>query len=200
MKGLTVGLDTYYKKSRHLVDEGQFGAPIILTPFNYQDGIQYGAELSASYASGPLQTYANIAYGFARGRKIVSSQFNFDPAERAYIDGHYISLDHAQRFTGSAGASYRLGATTLSGDLIYGSGLRRSSDVPNGKSGPTYTTVNLSVSHSVQLAKLGTWDVRVDLINAFDKAYQIRDGSGVGVGAPQFGASRGLFFGLRREI
>ena len=200
MKGLTVGLDTYFKKSRHLVDEGQFGAPIILTPFNYQDGIQYGAELSSSYASGPLQTYANIAYGFARGRGIVSSQFNFAPAELAYIANHYIYLDHAQRFTGSAGASYRLGATTLSGDLIYGSGLRRTRDVPNGRSGPTYTTVNLSVSHSAALKGLGTWDARIDLINAFDKAYEIRDGSGVGVGAPQFGASRGLFVGLRRAI
>ena len=31
----TVGLDTYYKQSHNLIDEGQFGAPIILTPFNY---------------------------------------------------------------------------------------------------------------------------------------------------------------------
>ena len=60
--------------------------------------------------------------------------------------------------------------------------------------------VNLSVSHSLELSHLGSWTARVDLINAFDKVYEIRDGSGVGVGAPQFGARRGLFFGLRREI
>jgi hypothetical protein len=34
----TVGVDTYYKQSENLIDEGQFGAPIILTPFNYRYG------------------------------------------------------------------------------------------------------------------------------------------------------------------
>jgi outer membrane receptor protein involved in Fe transport len=198
--GLTLGLDTYYKTSRNLIDEGQFGAPIILTPFNYADGLQYGIELSSSYSHGPLSSYANLAYGVARGRNIISSQFNFDPSDLAYIRTHYIYLDHAQRFTGSAGAAWRLGPTTLSADLVYGSGLRRTGDIPNGRSGPNYTVVNLSVSHNLDIAHLGQWTVRVDLLNAFDKIYEIRDGSGVGVGAPQYGARRGLFFGLRREI
>ena len=35
---LTVTIDSYYKVSKHLIDEGQFGAPIILTPFNYDRG------------------------------------------------------------------------------------------------------------------------------------------------------------------
>jgi hypothetical protein len=30
--GLTLGLDGYFRRSTHLLDEGQFGAPIILTP------------------------------------------------------------------------------------------------------------------------------------------------------------------------
>ncbi len=41
-----MGLDTYYKQSHNLIDEGQFGAPIILTPFNYTYGKQYGAEIT----------------------------------------------------------------------------------------------------------------------------------------------------------
>jgi outer membrane receptor protein involved in Fe transport len=200
VRGLTLGVDSYYKSSRNLIDEGQFGAPIILTPFNYANGLQYGIELSSSYVRGPLSTYANLAYGVARGRNIITSQFNFDPAELAYIRTHFIYLDHAQRFTGSAGASYRLGPTTLSADLVYGSGLRRGGDIPNGRSGPTYTVVNLSVSNNLDAGRLGQWTARVDLINAFDKLYEIRDGSGVGVGAPQFGARRGLFVGVRREI
>ncbi len=32
--GVTVGIDSFYKLSHNLIDEGQFGAPIILTPFN----------------------------------------------------------------------------------------------------------------------------------------------------------------------
>ena len=35
---LTLGLDSYYKASHNMIDEGQFGAPIILTPFNYLTG------------------------------------------------------------------------------------------------------------------------------------------------------------------
>ena len=34
-RAFTLGVDTYYKQSMNLIDEGQFGAPIILTPFNY---------------------------------------------------------------------------------------------------------------------------------------------------------------------
>ena len=38
------------------------------------------------------------------------------------------------------------------------------------------------------------------MINVFDKKYEIRDGSGIGVGAPQFGARRGFFVGLSKAI
>src|SRR6185437_3894595 len=38
LPGLKLGIDAYYKYSRNLIDEGQFGAPIILTPFNYHVG------------------------------------------------------------------------------------------------------------------------------------------------------------------
>ncbi|HMA49967.1 MAG TPA: TonB-dependent receptor, partial [Magnetospirillaceae bacterium] len=36
--GMTLGWDNYYKSSTNLIDEGQFGAPIILTPFDYAKG------------------------------------------------------------------------------------------------------------------------------------------------------------------
>ena len=43
------GLDAYYKTATNLLDEGQFGAPVILTPFNYARGINRGVELSLAY-------------------------------------------------------------------------------------------------------------------------------------------------------
>jgi outer membrane receptor protein involved in Fe transport len=46
----------------------------------------------------------------------------------------------------------------------------------------------------------GTLTARFDVINVLDKRYEIRDGTGVGVGAPQFGPRRGLFFGLSKSI
>ena len=55
--GLKLGLDGYYKLSTDLIDEGQFGAPIILTPFNYAHGRQYGGEFTADYTIDNLTAY-----------------------------------------------------------------------------------------------------------------------------------------------
>jgi outer membrane receptor protein involved in Fe transport len=193
---LTLGVDAYYKKSRNLLDEGQFGAPIILTPFNYRDGYAKGIEFSANIEKGPFSGYANVALSQAKGRDIVSSQFNFDPADLAYIQGHYIHLDHDQTVTASAGGTWRFGASRVSADLIYGSGLRRDGAVPNGGKLPAYTQVNLGASHELD----NGITLRADLINAFDRKYAIRDGSGVGVGAPQYGPRRGVFVGVSKSF
>jgi outer membrane receptor protein involved in Fe transport len=200
--GLTVGLDIYYKDAQHLIDEGQFGAPIILTPFNYEVGKVYGAELSASYSHRAFTAYANLAYSHAQGKNIITSEFNFDPGDLAYIQDHFIFLDHDQRWTGNLGASYAFPTDTHAGfDLIYGTGLRQDSDVPNGGQLQSYIQVNLSLSQ--QLDKLvpgGPMEVRFDVINLFDNVYQIRNGTGVGVGAPQFGPRRGFFVGLKKSF
>jgi outer membrane receptor for ferrienterochelin and colicins len=198
--GLTLGVDAYYKKAKNLLDEGQFGAPIILTPFNYAKGYAKGVEFSANYASGPFTAYANLAISQAKGKDIVSSQFNFDPADLAYIANHYIYLDHDQTYTVSGGATYRFGATRISGDVIYGSGLRRDGAVPNGDKLPAYTQVNLGAAHEFDGLPGGPLTLRADVLNVFDKKYAIRDGSGIGVGAPQFGPRRGFFVGVSKAF
>ena len=197
---VTLGVDAYYRQDRNLIDEGQFGAPIILTPFNYAKGYARGIEFTANYTRGPLSLYGNLALSKAQGQDIDSSQFNFDPADLAYIANHYIYLDHNQTITASAGASYRIGATHLNGDVIVGSGLRRDGEVPNGDHVPAYTQVNFSIVHDFNTAATGPFSVRLDLINAFDDVYEIRDGTGVGVGAPQFGPRRGLFAGITKSF
>ncbi len=192
---LTLGVDAYYKTVRHMLDEGQFGSPIILTPFNYRKGYIRGVEFTASYARGPFSAYANLALSKAQGKGIETAQANFSPADLAYIADHYIYLDHNQSVTASAGASYRLGTTRVSTDILFGTGLRRDGVVPNGDHAPSYTQVNFSITHD-----FGPFSGRVDLINAFDKTYEIRDGTGVGVGAPQFGPRRGVFVGLTKSF
>jgi outer membrane receptor for ferrienterochelin and colicins len=196
----SLGVDAYYKDIRNMLDEGQFGAPIILTPFNYRQGRVKGVEFTAGYAKGAFSSYLNLAISKAQGKDIVSSQFNFDPADLAYIANHFIYVDHDQTYTGSAGAAYRWGGTKLSGDLIYGSGLRKDGAVPNGGKLSAYTQVNLSLSHGFEAGAMDGVTVRADLINAFDETYLIRDGSGVGVGAPQYGPRRGLFFGVSKTF
>jgi outer membrane receptor protein involved in Fe transport len=203
---LTVAIDNYYKWSNDLIDEGQFGSPIILTPFNYRDGRQYGIILSTNYAGRDLSAYANLAFQSDKGRGIESAQFNFSPDDLNYIATHYIDLDHEQRVTGSAGASYLWQQTRFSTDLLFGSGLRASltlpdgSAIPNGTHLPYYTQVNAAISHVFHLSGDGTLTARADVINVFDREYQIRNGTGVGVGASQYGPRRGYFFGLSKSL
>jgi hypothetical protein len=203
---ITVGLDTYYKQSHNLIDEGQFGAPIILTPFNYAHGKQYGAELTGNFTDEALLAYANLAYQSARGKDIDSAQFNFSQADLNYIAANYIHLDHEQQITASGGVSYLWLGTRYSADFLLGSGLRADEalpdgdSIPNGAHLPYYTQINLGLSHIFHLNGAGTLTARFDAINALDKIYEIRDGTGVGVGAPQFGPRRGFFVGVSKSL
>ncbi len=108
LPGLRVGVDGYYKQAHNLIDEGQFGSPIILSAFNYAKGQVSGVEFSSSYERGPWSLYGNVAYSRAIGKDIDSAQFNFSADELAYISQHYIHLDHDQRWTGSGGVAYTL--------------------------------------------------------------------------------------------
>jgi len=203
---VAVGVDTYYRQSTHLLDEGQFGAPIILTPFNYRSGRIKGVEFTFNYSDRGLVAYANLALQSARGRGIETAQFNFAQDELDYIAGNSISLDHEQRITASGGISYARGHTRVSAYMLLGTGLRANltlpdgSSIPNGASLPTYAQVNLGVSHIFHLGGAGTLTTRLDVINVADKVYEIRDGTGVGVGAPQFGPRRGLFLGISKSL
>jgi outer membrane receptor protein involved in Fe transport len=212
-RGFTVGVDSYYKQSVNLIDEGQFGAPIILTPFNYRYGKQYGAELTLNYTTRSLSAYLNFAVQSAKGKLIDSAQFNFSAADLAYIANDFIHLDHEQQHTASGGVSYAWGDTRLSTDLLIGSGLRADlalppgvttayggAGIPNGEHLPYYTQINAGLTHVWDFAGAGTLTARFDVINLFDAEYQIRNGTGVGVGAPQYGPRRGLFFGLSKSL
>lgn len=202
--GLRAGLDAYYKIAADLLDEGQFGAPIILTPFNYQKGLVEGVELSLSYDIDNWSFYGNLAASKALGKNITSAQFNFAPDELAYIAGHYIHLDHDQTYTESAGVKYRLAKTKtlISADLIAGSGLRATTPdgIPNGTSLPGYQQVNLSVVQPVETGPFRGLELRFDIINLFDRVYLIRNGTGVGVGAPQYGARRAILAGITQRF
>ena len=195
-----LGLDSYYKASRNLIDEGQFGAPIILTPFNYRTGRQYGLEFTGTYDSDDFSSYINAAYERAVGKNIVSSQFQFSADELAYIAHRYIPLDHQQILTMSAGASYKWGHTRFSADLLYGSGMRREGVTPNGDHVSPYSQVNIGISREFALGDIDGFTARFDVINVLDQKYEIRDGTGVGVGAPQYGPRRGFYVGLSKAL
>lgn len=195
-----VGVDGYYKLVHDLLDEGQFGQALILTPFNYQRGYVYGSEFTATYTGDKFKAYSNFAFSRAMGENVVSSQFNFsDPDELAYISNHYVHLDHDQTYTTSAGATYDVLSTTTAGlDSNFGSGLRKG--FANTESLPAYVTFNASLEQKLTLFPHDEFTVRLSVINLLDSIYELRDGSGIGVGAPQFGVRRAGYITLTQKF
>ena len=171
----------------------------MLDGFNFDKANNLGVELKALYTMGNLKLYGNLAWARQLGTDIVSNQFLFTPDELAYIATHYIYTDHSQYLTASAGASYLWNDTRFSASMIYGSGLR--SGFANTDHVPSYTQVNMGVSHDFYLvAPNKPTTLRFDVVNVFDKIYEIRDGSGIGVFAPQFGPRRAFYFGISQKI
>ena len=197
---VTLGVDAYYRNVSHLQDEGQFGNALIFSAFNYAKGRISGFELSATYKDKGVSGYANLGLTRARGETVETGQFNFDDTELAYIKSNWVHLDHEQRLTASAGMSYQWGsALTLSTDALYGSGLRRG--FANTEHLPSYTQINVAAERSFDLGSgIGKISGRLAILNLFDRVYELRDGSGIGVGAPQFGARRTFVAGLTKTF
>jgi outer membrane receptor protein involved in Fe transport len=205
LPGLTVGFDAYYKQAQNLLDEGQFGAPIFLTSFNYAYANIKGWELTTSYDDGPWSFYGNLAWSQALATNIVSNQFNFSPDDLAFIANNYIYIDHDQSWTASAGGSYTFNqateySTRLGADFIYGTGLRTTVVTPNDTAVPAYAVVNLSATQHIPIKGTRGTQLRFDVLNLFDNSYQLRTGMGVGVGAPQFGMRRAFLVTLNQKF
>ena len=195
---LNLGLDTFYKQTRNVVDEGQFGPALILTPYNYAEGKIYGIELTGNYKSGDFSSYANLARTVSMAKNIISSQFLFDQATLNYAANNWVNVDHQQALSISTGASYLLSGTHFNGNVLFQSGLRNG--FANTSSLPSYTIVNLGASRKMKLAGIGEIESRISILNLFDKSYLIRDGSGIGVFAPQYGPRRALFAGVSKAL
>lgn len=195
-----VTLDTFYKGAKPLLDSGQFGNAIILAPFNYSKGRDYGAEFSTTYKQGPLSLYCNFAWVSTTGEAISSSQYLFGNDELAFISNHFIHLDHESEYTASAGVAYTWKHSRAYVDVLYGSGLR--AGFANTLKEPQYYPVNVGFEHTFHPNLPGVYDVRFrfDVVNVFDQVYQLRNGTGVGVGAPQFGQGRGFYGGLTFDL
>jgi outer membrane receptor protein involved in Fe transport len=205
---LEVGVSAYYKYARNLLDDGQFGAAYVLTAFNYDKGINEGVEFKAKFTMGNFSAYTYWSIAQQKATTVVSNQSLFGQDELDYISSHWISTDHSQVVSGSAGISYLwdgthnpwIDGTKISASMIYGSGLR--SGFANTDHLPAYGQVNLGLSKEF---KGWGWDskpvtVRFDVVNLLDTIYEIRDGSGIGVFAPQFGPRRGYYMGISQKL
>jgi outer membrane receptor protein involved in Fe transport len=194
--GWQVNLDSFYKQADNLIDLGQFGAPLILAPFNYKKGTVYGAELSTTYKVGGFSTFGNFSWVKTLAHDIDSQQYLIDNPELDYIMDHNIHLDHESEFTGSAGADYSWKNDRVYIDFLYGSGLR--GGFANTHQVQQHYPVNVGYEHIFHLdgSPKNTIKFRLDVVNIFDEKYQIREGSGVGVEAPQYGQRLGFYAGI----
>jgi outer membrane receptor protein involved in Fe transport len=195
---LTLGLDAYYRDVRHLQDEGQFGNALLYSAFNFERGRIYGLEGSANYRNGNFGAYLNVAVSRAQGKGIETGQFNFDAEELAYINNHWVNLDHDQRLTASAGVSYLYAGTTYMTDVLFGTGLRNG--FANTDRLPAYWQMNVGAARDFNLPMLGKFKTRLTVLNVFDRSYQLRDGTGIGVGAPQFAPRRTFLLSVSKPF
>jgi hypothetical protein len=214
--GLQVGVDGYYKVAENQLDDGLFGQTLILSAFNYREGLVRGVEITGSYVTGGFSSYANVAYSIAQGKDWDSAQFLFSANDLAYVKNHWIYLDHDQTVSSSFGASYtwneshNRATTRLSADVIYGSGLRQdgggfepndpSAPIPNGATVPQYFSIDVGAEQGFKIGTKQVLKVRLDVVNLTDNVYELRSGTGVGVNAAQYGERRGIFGSLAYEF
>ncbi|MBV9236730.1 MAG: TonB-dependent receptor [Xanthobacteraceae bacterium] len=196
--GVDVSIDGYYKLAHDLLDDGQFGQALVLTAFNYEWGENYGIESGIKLKHGDFSAYGNLAWGRQRGTNIVSNQYLFSADDLAFLAHSWIFTDHAQTWTGSAGIAYLWNGTRFTADMIYGSGLR--SGQLNLDHVAPYGQVNVGMSREIAMPGDKPITVRFDVINLFDTEYEIRNGTGIGVFAPQWGPRRGYFVGVSQKL
>jgi hypothetical protein len=198
---LELGMAGFYKRAQDLLDDGQFGAAYTLTAFNYKKGENWGAEWTARFTMGPLSAYGNFSWGRETANTIESNQSLFSPDKLDYASKQWINTDHSQLLSANAGLSYLFSdGTRASMNMIYGSGLRQG--FANTDHVPAYVTFNFGLQR--QIWEHGLFDKpivgRFDVVNVFDRIYELRSGSGIGVFAPQFGPRRGYFAGLSQKL
>jgi hypothetical protein len=205
---LEVGINAYYKATKDLIDDGQFGQAYTLTAFNYDRAENYGAEATLRFRYGNFAFDTNWAYGLQHATHVVSNQALFTQDDLDFIATHWIHTDHDQYMTGSGRVAYRwtdtntwLDGTTASATFIFGSGLRTTVVTPNDEHLPSYYQVNLGLSHEFANGWNGLpYTVRFDVVNVTDNVYQIRNGSGVGVFAPQYAPRIGFYGGITQKL
>ena len=200
LPGLDVGLDTYYKIAtghdrRRTVRPSGGADPVQLgARIQRRRGIQ-GQVSERQFQS--LCQFRLQRHGGDRSRYRTS--ISSMPTTYTYLLTHYHYTDDMQLMTGSAGASYRWDKTLFTADMIYGSGLRsgfanidHNHALCDGQSrhfagipgGAGRQADHGAVRHR-QLVR---------------KIYELRDGSGIGVFAPQFGARRRYYAGLSQKL
>ncbi len=196
----TLELTAWYKYNENMSDAGQFGTTPLLNYFAFQKGWQRGvdAALKVNLAEN-LTGRGNVAYGQCKGYGLQSGQFLLEQSEINDINRKGgVFCDHMQTVTSSANLTYRfLERNTISGQMLYGSGLRTAvtGGQTNSTHEPSYTVYNMSLTHEIPLPYKQKFLLGFDMINMLNQGYFYNQGAGsIGLGVAHAGMPRTFLF------
>jgi outer membrane receptor protein involved in Fe transport len=199
-QNMSLELTGFYKVSHYLSDAGQFGTTPLLNFFAFERGWSRGIDgaLKVQFTEN-LSGRGNVAWGQCKGYGLQSGHFLLEQKEIDDVNSRGgVFCDHSQRMTSSAVMSYKwLEHTTITGQMLYGSGLRAAEDgaKTNSSHSPSYTVYNLSVSHIIPLPNRQKFLLGFDVMNLLDQKYFINQGEGsIGLGVTHAGMPRSFFF------
>jgi len=199
-KGITLGLNLFQRDAQAMLGSSPVGSPLLARPFNYDSARIRGVEMRFLYAAGPLSAWANLTYLHARAEGVASGAAHLPAGLVAYLQAHKVMPEGVQPYSASAGVSYHRGRFHLSGTMLYGGGGRTlwQEDATAPRRLPTYTQVDFGLLYRIDGLRDRPLDVRLDLINAFDRRYRLSDDGEMGI--PIWGPRRGLFVGVEQNF
>jgi outer membrane receptor protein involved in Fe transport len=197
---VTLELTGYYRLTRYLSDAGQFGTTPLLNFFAFERGWQRGIDGALKVqVTDDLVARGNVGWGQCKGYGLQSGHFLLEQKEIDDINSKGgVFCDHSQFMTSSAVVSYKFRErTTITGQMLYGSGLRTAADAEaktNSTHVSTYTTYNLSIVHVFPLGGKQNFLLGFDVVNLLDEKYLINEGEGsIGLGVTHAGMPRSFY-------
>lgn len=193
-------LTGYYKVSTNMHDAHQFGATPMLNWFAHERGWQRGIEGSLkARVTDAVTARANVAWGQSKGYGLQSGHFLLHEHELDDIrTSAGIFTDHSQTMTSSAVLTWRPWQRgTITGQMLYGSGLRRAQEGAKTNSGnaDSHTTYNVSMTHVFPFSTKQKLLVGFDVVNIFDQREFLNVGEqSVGLGVSHANTPRSFFF------
>ena len=198
--GVVLQLTGYYKVSTNMHDAHQFGATPMLNWFAHERGWQRGIEGSLkARVTDAITARANVAWGQSKGYGLQSGHFLLHQHELDDIrTSEGVFTDHSQTMTSSAVLTWRpWQRATVTGQMLYGSGLRSASGGARTNSGhaDSHTTYNVSMTHVFPVSTKQKLLVGFDVVNIFDQREFLNVGEqSVGLGVSHANTPRSFFF------
>ena len=171
---LTLKLTGWGRLSRDQLDDVGVGSTNLVSAYNFREGRAGGIEAGAILVLGRrFRAFANGTLQKAQGRGIESATYLFSPDDVANNSWQY--LDHDQRWTANAGATFRENGFRLSSLLEYGSGLRTGPN--NDQHVPDHVRVDVGAGYEFGMLPMKP-ALAVDIVNLFDERYAYRINNG----------------------